>query len=141
MHEWIGYAALCFASIRLTLGFVNASWVGRYTRFSQFVKDPTATAAYARQLLSGKEPRTIGHNPLGAWMVITLLITTIIASLSGWLYTTDRFWGVDWVEKLHSLFGHAFIPLVALHLAGVALTSWRHKENLIKAMITGQKRL
>ena len=76
---------------------------------------------------------------LGAWMVLTLLATTALASLSGWLYTTDQFWGVEWVEQMHSVFGHAFIPLVALHLCGVAYTSWRHRENLVKSMLTGDK--
>ncbi|MGA8514903.1 MAG: cytochrome b/b6 domain-containing protein [Burkholderiaceae bacterium] len=140
-HEWTGYTALACAALRLVLGFARWPWAGKYARFATFVKSPATTLAYARSLFSGSEPRTLGHNPLGAWMVVTLLLTTLVASLSGWLYTTDRFWGIEWVERLHSFFGHAFIPLVALHLGGVAFTSWRHQDNLVKAMLTGDKRI
>jgi cytochrome b len=139
-HEWTGYLALACALLRLLMGFARWPWAGSYVRFADFVKNPSTTLAYARALLRGSEPRTLGHNPLGAWMVVTLLATTALACFTGWLYTTDRFWGIEWVERLHSFFGYAFLPLVGLHLGGVALTSWRHKENLVKAMLTGEKR-
>jgi cytochrome b len=139
-HEWTGYVALACATLRLCIGFARWPWAGAYARFTTFVHGPAATLAYARALLKGHEARTVGHNPLGAWMVVTLLCTTVLASVTGWLYTTDRFWGIEWVEKLHSFWGHAFIPLVALHLGGVVLTSWRHRENLVKSMLTGDKR-
>jgi cytochrome b len=139
-HEWTGYVALSCATLRLVIGVARWPWAGSYARFATFVKGPVATWAYARALLAGSEPRTLGHNPLGAWMVVTLLVTTPLACLTGWLFTTDRFWGLEWLERLHGFLGYAFIPLVALHLSGVALTSWRHKENLVKAMLTGDKR-
>jgi cytochrome b len=137
-HEWTGYVALACAALRLTIGFARWPWAGAHARFASFV--PSATLAYARALLAGREPRTLGHNPLGAWMVVTLLCTTVLAGSTGWLFTTDRFWGLEWLERLHGGFGYAFVPLVALHLGGVALTSWRHRENLLKAMLTGRKR-
>jgi cytochrome b len=139
-HEWTGYMALSCAALRLVIGFARWSWAGSYARFDTFIKGPTATWVYARALLAGNELRTLGHNPLGACMVVTLLVTTVAASLTGWLFTTDRFWGLEWLAQLHSFLGHAFIPLVALHLGGVALTSWRHKENLVQSMLTGDKR-
>jgi cytochrome b len=139
-HEWTGYVALGCATLRLVIGFTRWPWAGSYARFASFVQGPAATWAYARALFAGNEPRTLGHNPLGACMVVTLLATTVAACLTGWLFTTDRFWGLEWLERLHGLLGYAFIPLVALHLGGVALTSWRHKENLVKAMLTGDKR-
>jgi cytochrome b len=139
-HEWTGYLALVCALLRLFMGVARWPWAGSYARFSQCVHGPSATLAYARALLAKREPRTLGHNPLGAWMVVTLLCTTVLASFTGWLFTTDRFWGLEWLERLHGFLGQAFIPLVALHLCGVALTSWRHRENLVKAMLTGDKR-
>ncbi len=138
-HEWTGYAALAIALFRIVLGLGAYRFAGIHAPFASFVQAPAATLAYARALLARREPRTLGHNPLGAWMVLTLLATAALASLSGWLYTTDQFWGVEWVEQMHSVFGHAFVPLVALHLCGVAYTSWRHRENLVKSILTGDK--
>jgi cytochrome b len=103
------------------------------------VRSPRHTWHYAQAVLARREPRHLGHNPLGAWMVVALLACTVGAGFSGWLYTTDRFWGVEWVETLHAVLGKAFVPLVVLHWLGVAHASWRHRENLVAAMLHGHK--
>jgi cytochrome b len=74
-------------------------------------------------------------------MILALLLTVAAASLSGWLYETDAYWGNEFVEKVHSFFGHLFIPLVAMHVVGVIFTSIRQKENLVASMIHGRKTL
>jgi cytochrome b len=134
-HEWSGYVALTAATLRVLLGFVGS---GRW-RFSQFVRGVSATVSYARDVWHRREVRYLGHNPLGACMVLALLADAIATGLTGWLFTTDRFWGVQWLEDLHSVLGHALIPLLLLHLVGVAFTSWRHRENLVAAMVHGRK--
>jgi cytochrome b len=135
-HEWIGYAALALVALRVAWGRLGP----RYARFSQFVRAPAATLAYAKRLLAGNEPRHIGHNPLGGWMIVALLATTGLCALSGWLYTTDRFWGDERIENLHEALAIALLVLAALHLAGVVIASLRHRENLIASMIDGRKR-
>jgi cytochrome b len=134
-HEWSGYVALLAAMLRVFLGFLGR---GRW-RFSQFVRGVAATLNYARDVWQHREQRYLGHNPLGAWMVLALLADAIATGLTGWLFTTNRFWGVQWLEELHSALGHALIPLLLLHLAGVAFTSLRHRENLVAAMWHGRK--
>jgi cytochrome b len=32
------------------------------------------------------------------------------------------------------------LGLAALHVVGVIATGWRHRENLVRAMLTGRKR-
>ena len=134
-HEWLGYAALACAALRAVCGFTLSG----YWRFSQCVRGLGATWGYACAILRRNEKRYLGHNPLGAWMVLTLLANTLLAGGSGWLATTDRFWGVAWVGELHAFSGYAFVPLVLVHIAGGVFTSWRHRENLIAAMVHGQK--
>ena len=73
-------------------------------------------------------------------MIIALLATGLAASLSGWLYTTDAFWGLAWVEEIHVFFANLLLILAALHIVGVVFTSFRQHENLIAAMLHGRKR-
>lgn len=135
VHEASGYVALGAALVRIVLGFTGPGvW-----RFSSFVQAPAPTLAYAKLVLHRAERRYLGHNPLGGWMVLLLLVDALACGLTGWLYTTDRFWGLAWLGNLHDVLGHLLIPLLALHLVGVVFTSWRHRENLATAMLHGRK--
>jgi cytochrome b len=136
IHEWSGYAVLIVIALRVVWGFVGP----RYARFAQFVAGPSRTLAYAKAAVRRVEPRYVGHNPLGAWMIVALLATAALAALSGWLSITDRFWGVAWVQDAHHLLGDALIALASLHVAGVVYTSLREGENLVTAMLSGIKR-
>ena len=136
VHEWTGYAALALVALRVIWG-----WTGpRHARFSQFVHGPAQTLGYALRMLQRSEPRHIGHNPLGAWMILALLLVAAAAGLSGWLYTTDRYWGDERVEDLHEALAVTLLVLGAVHVAGVIAASARHRENLVGAMIHGRKR-
>lgn len=135
-HEWIGYASLAVVAVRIAWG-----WTGsRHARFEEFVRSPSVTLQYARQMLSSREPRYLGHNPLGAWMILALLLNVTLVGVSGWLYTTDRFWGVEWVETLHSTLANLLLILAAVHVLGALYASFRHRENLVAAMMHGRKR-
>ena len=135
-HEWIGYASLLIVALRVAWG-----WIGpRYARFGHFVHGPSATLRYACRMFARREVRHIGHNPLGGWMILALLSVAALASSSGWLYTTDAFWGAEWLENLHEALAIFLLVLVVLHVAGVIAASLRHRENLVAAMIYGRKR-
>ena len=73
-------------------------------------------------------------------MIAALLITLLGIGGTGWLYTTDRFWGVGWVEELHEKLTYVLFGLTAPHISGVLFSSLRHRENLVAAMIHGRKR-
>ena len=47
----------------------------------------------------------------------------------------DEFW-----EEIHEFFANVLIFLIVLHIVGVIVSSYIHKENLILAMITGKKK-
>ena len=64
----------------------------------------------------------------------------ICTAASGVLYTTPQFWGVKWLEDVHEFFANALLALACLHVAGVVFTSFRHHENLLRAMVTGNQR-
>ncbi len=136
IHHWAGYAAAALITVRLLWGFLGTP----YARFSQFVRDPMTVLRYLSDMASGREARYIGHNPAGGAMVLALIAVMGATALTGWMMTTDAYFGVEWVGRLHDLVAHGLLLLVFVHLGGVLFASLRHRENLIGAMISGQKR-
>ena len=135
-HRFIGYAVALALVIRVIWGFVGT----RYARFADFVPGPSTLLTYLKALWQGKEPRFLGHNPAGAIMMLALMALLAGVSLTGWMLTLDAGFGNDALEEIHEALAYAILPLVALHVAAALLESWKHGENLVKAMITGRKR-
>lgn len=135
LHQYLGYGALAIVCVRLAWHFVG----NEYARFGQFVRGPAQTFFYLRTVLKGAPPRYLGHNPLGGWMVVALLSCVALLALSGWMLTTDLLWGYAWPVKLHATIAWLLLGLIALHVGGVVISSWMHRENLVAAMLTGEK--
>ncbi|MFZ6730687.1 cytochrome b/b6 domain-containing protein [Undibacterium sp. Ji42W] len=135
VHEYVGYGAGVLVLIRLVWGGIG----NRYARFTQFLKLGQATADYLRLVVQSKAPRYIGHNPLGGWMAVALLSCLSLLVLTGWAMGTDLLWGYEWPVRVHVTIAWTMVGLIALHIFGVVFTSWQHRENLVKAMITGNK--
>lgn len=136
LHDGAGYVAGAFVLSRAVWGVFGT----RYAQFSQFVRSPRIVLGYLTAIVRGNEERYIGHNPAGGAMVVALMLAMGSTAFTGWMLTTDAFWGVAWLQNLHNLLAHGLLLLVCVHLAGVMLASFRHRENLIAAMIFGQKR-
>jgi cytochrome b len=136
LHDAAGYIAGGLVALRIAWGLVGP----RYARFTQFVRSPATVIAYLRAIAERREHRYIGHNPAGGAMIVILLAAVAAAAVSGWLLTTDAFWGSSALQRLHALLADAVLALVVLHLGGVALASLRHRENLVRSMIVGAKR-
>jgi len=136
LHEWAGYAAAALIVFRLVWGLVGTP----YSRFTQFVRSPGIVAAYLNDMLKRREHRYLGHNPAGGAMIVVLMVAMLALSLTGWMYTTETFWGVEWVEETHEFLANLMLVLVGLHIVGVVVESLRHGENLVRAMWTGRKR-
>jgi cytochrome b len=165
LHNNAGYIVLGLVAFRLFWGLVGT----RHARFSDFIYGPGTTIDYARSLLAGNPRRYVGHNPLGSWMIVALLVSILITCWSGIEYIGskgqgplagdgvevitmaladddkrayaeahheegDKFW-----EETHEIFANISIVLVIVHILGVVVASRLHRENLIRAMITGYK--
>ena len=136
LHNGAGYLAGGLVVVRVVWGFVGT----RYARFSHFVRPPAAVLAYLRAVLERSERRHLGHNPAGGAMIVVLLLAMASTALTGWLLTTDAFWGVAWMQSVHAYSADGLVLLVVFHLIGVAVASYRHRESLVGAMISGKKR-
>lgn len=136
VHVAAGYAIAALLAARLVWGFVGP----RHARFADFVRSPRAVLAYLRDLARLRAPRHLGHNPAGAVMVLALMTALAATAATGFMMTTDAFWGVEWVEDVHEILANATLALVFLHVLGVIFASFEQRENLAKAMVTGRKR-
>ena len=135
-HELADWIALGIVAVRIAWGAVGTA----HARFGDFVRAPAVVWRHAIEVGRRTDARHLGHNPLGGWMVLALLASVVVAGFSGWLYTTDRFWGLAWVDLLHRASAWAMVGLIVLHIAGVIFTSLRHRENLVASMLDGRKR-
>ena len=73
-------------------------------------------------------------------MLVTSLMLVLVSAISGWLQITIRFFGVEWVEALHTWSSYAVLVLAGIHVAGVGLASLLQGQNLLAAMINGKKK-
>jgi cytochrome b len=136
--------------LRLVWGLVGS----RHARFGDFIHRPRVVLAYLRDTLRGRAARYLGHNPAGGMMIAALLVSLLMTGVSGLaLYGAgDQAGplaqamigsGEGWdeaLEEIHEFFANFTVLLVAVHVAGVMLASLLHRENLVRAMITGYKR-
>lgn len=136
-HEFAGYALGVLLLARFVWGFIGS----RNARFASFWPTPRRLMAHMQQVKSGRLDPHEGHNPLGALMVLFLLLGLSVTVISGWMLTWDAFWGEDWLEDIHELAANAVMLAVCVHVSAVILLGHRFKIALIRPMLTGKRKL
>lgn len=150
LHNIAGYIVCLLLSYRIFVGIFGQ----RHARFADFVKSPRTIFNYIGAIFRNDAKRRIGHNPAGGAMVVALLITLSLICISGlilyalegnagplaFLYGHFPGYTDDWFEDIHNYLSDFAVLLIVFHLGGVLWSSFAHKENLIKAMLTGKKR-
>jgi len=149
IHMILGYIVSVLLFVRIVYGFTTQG----YGRFSNFLYAPPMIWQHAKEIACNQPKHYLGHSPMGSAMVFALLILLLVLATSGLLY---QGWGeyegpLWWLDMMPSdVLGHdawavhRVLPdilwgFIALHIAGVALASIQHKENLPRAMVTGFK--
>ncbi|KAF0190866.1 MAG: cytochrome b561 [Gammaproteobacteria bacterium] len=163
VHIYAGYAIIGLLVFRIVWGFIGT----KHARFSDFIYGRAAVLGYASSLIRRRPIHYAGHNPVGGLMVILLLVLLVGISWSGLevygaqghgplagnsltMISTavadddhegsgkdspaEKFW-----EEIHEAFSNVTLFFVLIHFSGVIVTSLVHRENLIRAMITGYK--
>lgn len=133
LHITLGYTAGGLVAFRLLWGVLGT----RHARFARFLRGPGAVVRYLRSLVDPQPEHHVGHNPAGGWAIMGLLLGVALLVASGWAVYSDL--GGEIAEELHEALGNGLLLLVGVHVAGVVLSSWRHRENLVRAMVTGRK--
>ena len=151
VHVLIGYGLIGLLVFRVFWGFAG----NHYARFKSFLFSPQETLTYVSALRSGHPAHYYGHNPAGALMVFGLL-AILLAILASGLVTLGvidyegplAFLANEVTDDTSYFFRHAHdffvdvaLLMIPLHLLGVVAGSLQHKENLVKAMVTGMKKV
>ena len=146
-HFIAGYTIVGLILFRMAWGFVGSP----RSRFADFLHGWPMVRRYAGQLLRLDPPHSIGHNPLGGWMM-ALLIATVTGMIATGLFAVGRGAAgplagmvpiafASLARSLHKLLSNFLIALIVAHLAGVAADWFLTGDNLVKSMLTGRKRL
>jgi len=147
-HRWNGLSLLTLIVWRVLWGLVGPGTA----RFATFVRGPAAALGYGRDVVRGVPRHFVGHNPLGALLIVALLALVGTMGTLG-LFTVEenelatgplyRYAGEAWAKVATSwhrfLFEPVLLALAALHIAANVLYGLVKKEPLIAAMITGDK--
>lgn len=136
-HQWMGYVVAGLIALRVVWGFIGT----RHARFADFLPSPGAVLGQVQDMATGRRRLHEGHSPLGALMILNLLVTMAALAGSGYAMTTVTFFGVEWVEELHELLAVWAEVSVVAHVVAVVVESRRLGVNLPKAMVTGYKTL
>ena len=134
LHTMLGYGFAGLIAFRLVWGLVGS----RYARFASFVRGPQAVKRYLLSIASFRPEHHVGHNPAGGWAVLALLGLGAVTALTGYLNFND--YGGHWLEELHEGAAGAMLALVFVHIGAVIVSSLIHRENLVRAMLSGLKR-
>lgn len=145
LHMVSGCTILGLVLFRAIWGLIG----GRHARFAAFVKGPAAVARYAAEFVRGRARRTVGHNPLGGWSVVLILLALAVQAGTGLFANDDiflegplyKYAGKELSDRLtgiHNLMSRVIYVLVAAHVGAVAAHRFTG-HDLVKPMITGIK--
>lgn len=147
-HFYFGYALLALLLFRLLWGFVGSETA----RFTHFLRGPEAVAKFLGEVLRPGPERRAGHNPLGGWAVMLLIVLLSVQGVSG-LYSSDEIalFGplsgtvsadvVELMNEIHAFNQNLILGVIVVHVIAVFWHMLYKKETLIRAMFTGRKEL
>jgi cytochrome b len=144
-HQLSGFAICGLIVFRILWGLVGTSTA----RFAGFLKGPAAIRDYLRPAEGAASAAAIGHNPLGGWSVLVLLLLLVVQVVTG-LFAVD----IDGIEsgtlsylvdfdqgraaaEIHELSFNLLLALSALHVLAILFYLLVKRRNLITPMITG----
>lgn len=136
-HQWLGYIAVGWLVVRFFWGFFGKG----AARWSDFFPTRASLSLHLSTLLKGETYHRLGHSPLGAMVMIIMMLCMLALGITGFMMEEiDYFWGEDWLQDLHGWIADALLVLVLIHVLAALYESYRLKENLPLSMITGKRK-
>lgn len=142
LHGLAGESVLALVIFRLIWGVVGS----QTARFIDFLGGAAAMWQYVRR----RRSKSLGHNPIGGWMVVTLLAVLFAQACTGLLANDGiLFQGPlahliiqeysDAASTIHHALADMLGILIAVHVSAILLYWLLAKENLVAPMLTGKK--
>jgi cytochrome b len=147
-HKLSGYTILTLLLFRLAWGFVGSET----SRFTRFLKSPTVALHHLARINRREADVEIGHNAAGGWMVLLMLLLLLVQAITG-LFSNDDIATEgplrnliskpqsDWFSHIHSVNFVLIEIAIVLHVLAISAYAVLKKQNLVRPMVTGKKRL
>lgn len=141
LHQWVGYLAIALVLSRIVWGFIGST----HSRFSDFMVGPSGLARYLR----GEGADSPGHNPLGGWSILVMILLILAQGVSGLFNADDVLFSGplyyaadsgfrDAMGAYHEIGFNVLMGFVLLHLLAVGYYQFLRGEKLLQAMISGR---
>jgi len=148
-HFWLGYTTGGLIVFRLIWGIIGPP----HARLSTLFPSPREIRTYLSHVLERRPSGVAGHNPLGALSVLALLATLTLQVVTGLFSESDDFFSsgpladtvpnsfVLLANEVHEASSGILITLIGLHVGALLFYLIWKRENLIRPMITGIKKV
>lgn len=145
-HMRLGYTVIGLLLFRIVWGFVGP----HHARFSSFLPKPQQLMAYATTLLKRDSKPSVGHNPIGAVMVVVLLAMVAVQAFTGLFTSDDIVWAGPFypsvstalstqMGSLHHENFEWLQWLIVAHVAAIVFYAVWKRQRLVPPMVHGHK--
>lgn len=144
IHAVFGYGIGVLILYRLLWGKIGP----KYSNFKDFNFSLKKAISFSKDILLRKD-KTIyaGHNPAASFVLYFLLITIGFVVLSGLLALGEepnkgyfKFLNTSIFEDIHELIANFMLLVIAIHISGVLMDRFLHKEHgTLKSIVFGYK--
>lgn len=132
LHISFGYTGVLLLLFRIYWGFFGT----KYSKFKTFIYRFVEIKKYIYNVFYKKKNHYIGHNPAAGLMMLFLMILFLLTSFSGFLLYKEFVESKDF----HEIFANITMILVIGHVLAAIVMSIMEKQNLVKSMVTGEKK-
>ena len=131
LHMLAGLVLVFVIALRLVWGLVGST----PSRFSSFMFSPLALVRYIREVVSGKDRPSPGHNPGSSYAIYAMLLLPLGLAATGLM----KNYGQKWAEEIHVVLAYGMVAVISLHIIGVAWHAFRHRDDIALAMVDGRR--
>lgn len=146
-HQLLAYSLMILLGMRLVWGFVGSDTA----KFSYFVHSPKTVFNYLQKTRKHGISASVGHNPIGGYMVVALISLITLQLVTG-LFATDEIFTEGplysmvsgdtslWLTWLHKKNFDLILILAGIHVLAVGLHMFKG-DKILAAMFSGYKHL